>query len=292
MRKPMIMAAALVLALAMAISGTIAYLTDTDSDVNVMTLGNVKIDQIEVGSDGKPFQDGDPLYPVYYPNGELDWATVEGDVHKEVTVKNVGSSDAYVRTWFAFEAGNLSWDEFEKYILLNLNDADASAWEWSWDKTQKYSIKNQHAEDGNYFIALATLKDPLKKGETTEESLIQLAMAPEAGNEVVEAMGSEYVVLVLSQAMQTVNFEEKTPAQALAIGFGDEEVVNGAIGVNHPWDDGFVQDFPPDKWDGTADTSWYNDTDTEFVIMTAEQLAGFAELVDGGRQDCEAGYEY
>ena len=98
MKKPMIMAAALVLALAMAISGTIAYLTDTDSDVNVMTLGNVKIDQIEVGSDGKPFQDGDPLYPVYYPNGELDWATVEGDVHKEVTVKNIGSSDAYVRT--------------------------------------------------------------------------------------------------------------------------------------------------------------------------------------------------
>ncbi len=37
-----------------------------------------------------------------------------------------------------------------------------------------------------------------------------------------------------------------------------------------------------DKWDGTVDTSWYNDTDTEFVITTAEQLAGLAELVDGG----------
>ena len=37
-----------------------------------------------------------------------------------------------------------------------------------------------------------------------------------------------------------------------------------------------------DTWDGTSDTSWYNDTDSEFVIMTAEQLAGLAELVDGG----------
>ncbi len=37
-----------------------------------------------------------------------------------------------------------------------------------------------------------------------------------------------------------------------------------------------------DAWDGTADTSWYNDTDTEFVITTAEQLAGLAELVDAG----------
>lgn len=37
-----------------------------------------------------------------------------------------------------------------------------------------------------------------------------------------------------------------------------------------------------DTWDGTADTSWYNDTDTEFTLDTAEQLAGLAKLVDGG----------
>ena len=37
-----------------------------------------------------------------------------------------------------------------------------------------------------------------------------------------------------------------------------------------------------DTWDGTADTSWYNDTDTEFTLSTAEQFAGFAELVDAG----------
>ena len=36
------------------------------------------------------------------------------------------------------------------------------------------------------------------------------------------------------------------------------------------------------KWDGTTDTSWYNSTDTVFVITTAEQLAGLAELVNGG----------
>ena len=37
-----------------------------------------------------------------------------------------------------------------------------------------------------------------------------------------------------------------------------------------------------DTWDGTADTSWYNDTDTEFSLSTAEQLAGLAKLVDDG----------
>ena len=35
-------------------------------------------------------------------------------------------------------------------------------------------------------------------------------------------------------------------------------------------------------WDGTADTSWYNETSTEFEIFTAEQLAGLAKLVNNG----------
>ncbi len=37
-----------------------------------------------------------------------------------------------------------------------------------------------------------------------------------------------------------------------------------------------------DTWDGAADTSWYNDTDTEFTLNTAEQVAGLSTLVDGG----------
>ncbi len=39
---------------------------------------------------------------------------------------------------------------------------------------------------------------------------------------------------------------------------------------------------PADEWDGTADTSWYNENETEFALTSAEQLAGFAELVDAG----------
>jgi hypothetical protein len=35
-------------------------------------------------------------------------------------------------------------------------------------------------------------------------------------------------------------------------------------------------------WDGTADTAWYNESQTEFSITTAEQLAGLAKLVNDG----------
>ena len=37
-----------------------------------------------------------------------------------------------------------------------------------------------------------------------------------------------------------------------------------------------------DEWDGKSDTSWYNENDTEFTLTTAEQFAGFRDLVDGG----------
>lgn len=55
-------------------------------------------------------------------------------------------------------------------------------------------------------------------------------------------------------------------------------------------EDGFGKDYDAnaeyqkfaDKWDGTVDTSWYNDTDTEFTLSTAEALAGLAKLVDAG----------
>ncbi|MBQ4137716.1 MAG: hypothetical protein IJD67_06355 [Clostridia bacterium] len=37
-----------------------------------------------------------------------------------------------------------------------------------------------------------------------------------------------------------------------------------------------------DVWDGTVDLTWYNDTDTEFMLSSAEELAGLAKLVDNG----------
>ena len=47
MKKFLLTSLSLILVAAIAIGGTMAYLTDTDSDVNVMTLGNVKIAQHE-----------------------------------------------------------------------------------------------------------------------------------------------------------------------------------------------------------------------------------------------------
>ena len=112
-----------------AISGTVAYLQSDDSDVNVMTMGNVYIEQHEyereVNEDGtyktdtiddvtsyvlKEFTQGKPIYPIVGDpsTGEAGWDTIpvrmsqvdsyggmdvfagKNAVDKFVTVENTG----------------------------------------------------------------------------------------------------------------------------------------------------------------------------------------------------------
>lgn len=40
-------------------------------------------------------------------------------------------------------------------------------------------------------------------------------------------------------------------------------------------------------WDGSSDTSWYDDQETELYIKTASQLAGFASLTNDGKKTFE-----
>lgn len=47
-----------------------------------------------------------------------------------VFVKSKGTYDAYVRTVFAFEAGNFETaSEYKQMVHLNLNETD---WSWEW----------------------------------------------------------------------------------------------------------------------------------------------------------------
>ena len=44
-------------------------------------------------------------------------------------------------------------------------------------------------------------------------------------------------------------------------------------------------------WEGEIDTSWYNTTDTEFVIANADQLAGFGAIVGGMNGQTQDSFE-
>ena len=223
------------------IGATLAYLTDTDEDVNVMTVGKVKIEQLEYertnvedkNADAKlqEFHDNKPLYPAI-TNGDWNtddaWVdfnqigkndqggiwdpdTINNEQDKMVFVKNKGNYDAYVRSVFAFEAGNYATlDEYLAAMHLNLNATD---WTWEWSETA------EEIGGAKYFIATATYNKVLKPGELTEVSLLQVALDPTATNEDVKGFGETYQILVKSQAVQADGFD--SAEQALNEAFGE-----------------------------------------------------------------------
>ena len=245
MKKVIAWLLVLALTAAVSIGATLAYLTDTDEDVNVMTLGKVKIDQLEYervddektdkDATVQEFHDNKPLYPAVTENGfdytkpgatYVDWAQIGKDgytsdiwdpakinneLDKMVFVKNKGDYDAYVRSVFAFEAGNYATvAEFEKMVHLNRNTTD---WTWEWMQDTPVTIGGS-----TYFVATATYNKVLAPGALTEISLSQIALDKTATNEDVEAFGETYQVLVKSQGIQADGFDNA--ADALEEGFG------------------------------------------------------------------------
>ena len=253
----------LVLSLTAAISigATLAYLTDTDEDVNVMTLGKVKIDQLEYervdvntrdeDAEVRKFRDDKPMYPAVIDKEKFNWTAgdsyvdweqigkedytssiwnpeqINNEVDKMVFVKNKGTYDAFVRTVFAFEAGQYeNLDEFLKAVHMNRNETD---WTWDWNTTPVAIPNKDGTVTTNYFIATATYNKAVQPGELTEISLAQLALDPAVTNEDLKAFGDTYQVLVKSQAIQADGFENELLSKqeliksALDEGFGAVE---------------------------------------------------------------------
>ena len=96
MKKAIAMLLAISMTAALAIGGTLAYLTDTDEDVNVMTLGQVKIDQLEYErvdvesaddkADVQEFHDNKPLLPAVT---DKDFTYTPGDSYVNWVLKYI-----------------------------------------------------------------------------------------------------------------------------------------------------------------------------------------------------------
>ena len=259
MKKVIAWLLVLALTAAVSIGATLAYLTNTDEDVNVMTLGKVKIDQLEyerVDTETKDdaaqvqkFHDNHPLYPVVTDKDKFDWETNEGTVNwaqigkdgytsgiwnpekinneldKMVFVKNKGDYDAFVRSVFAFEANGYTLEQFKALFHLNINETD---WTWDWVATPVAIPNAEGTATTNYIVATATYNKVLKPGQITEISLSQVALDSSAANGDIEGFGDTYQILVKSQGIQADGFEN--PEEALDEGF------QAVSATNIPWE--------------------------------------------------------
>ncbi len=247
-KKALLMCTSCVLVATLAIGGTIAYLTSKDSDVNVMTLGNVSIEQIEQerDSNGKlvDFSQGKPLYPAVFEGSSINWASedkwvVPGEqawkvvednanvLDKFVTVKNTGESNAYVRTLIAYE-GNEEYGPNGAWIHVVTNGTNVTP-------QMPNNFVGYITVDGvDYTVYEYVYPVALAAGETSIPSLKQVYMNKAADNDVVAYYGETYDILVISQAVQTAGFADAKTALDTGFGKPSEKAAEWFEGIEIP----------------------------------------------------------
>lgn len=163
LNRKWLMVIALVMSLTMATAGTLAYLTDRDTEVNVFTMGNVDIELEE------DFEQGAELIPGL-------------DIEKEPTITNVGPNDAWVWATIAIPAA-LDNDDASKNVLhFNMSKESVAEGKWTWweegtrDKWLKqYNVENEGIK---YNVFTVLYQTALKKGDTTEPVIYKVYMDP------------------------------------------------------------------------------------------------------------------
>ena len=257
MKKRIITIALIVALLATCFGATLAYFQDTDEDTNVITIGNVDIEQYEhmlvdgklveleaddadsalklmpvvyFGTGNYPTADKEWYFGTQYTNLDIEeggpavnerWTTLWDEpnvVDKIVSVTNTGNNDVYVRTIIAMPA---SMDE---PIVLNRTAG----------KTFKEEFVDDVTINGELYdlVILTYIRGDgiLEPEKSTGPSLMQVLMTNDVDNEdLPEKYRNGFEIMVVSQAVQADGFTDAF--QALNAAFGEITT------TNHPWAD-------------------------------------------------------
>lgn len=287
-------AIAFLLCLTMLIGTTFAWFTDSASSANnIIRAGNLDIEM----SYAKPVKDGEIL--AY---DALEWNPVKEDTELfdndalwepgftqavYLKISNVGSLALKYKLDIAIISEiigtSVLGDDIKLSDILMIDIHQMMIEEG--ETPQVYTGRTEGADavtvDEWYNSFSATSPDATPCHKTLSENEGEEIIL-EAGDEVFVAMGIYMPTTVGNEA------NHKTAEEG---GAADKYQPSIKMGVNlvatqytleeDSFDDQYDKDavYP---WDGTADTSWYNDTDTEFGIKTAEELAGFAQLANAG----------
>ena len=244
-------ALSLLMCVAMLIGNTYAWFTDSvTSGSNKIVAGTLKLD-LEVLENGTWSSIKESRAPIFnYEKWEPGYTDV-----KILKVENEGN---LALKWYAkFVCGK------KLSILADVIDVYVCP-------SETTELTYPADRDLTGYTHVGTLKQFVDTIETTTYGHLATGKSAYLGIalKMQESAGNEYQGLDLGAAFDI---------QILAT----QDTVE-SDSFNNQYDANAEYEKSADVWDGTADTSWYNDTDTEFVITTAEQLAGLAKLVDEG----------
>lgn len=189
------------------ILGTLAYLTDTDYNVNTFTVGRVGItlDEAKVNPDGTPVAGADRVK-------ENNYHLLPGQTYiKDPTITvNAGSEEAYVRILVTINnAGDLKAIFGDDFLPENYIDG--------WDKTiWPCSSITEHADDTiTYEFRYYTTADAsdLTEGLVLDALFETITVPGELTGEDLAAI-SDLEITVTGHAIQAAGFEDAQMAWA------------------------------------------------------------------------------
>ena len=242
---------AVILIVMTVIGASMAYLTDTKNADNTFTVGNVKIELIEQqrGENGlEAFSQSKKLLPIVgSAQGEKDeygMPTAKNYVDKIVTVKNTGSEDAYIRTYFAipsalddgYETFNASLNVLHFNFGNKIVDGHAVSTygsDWIWMHDGNWNYFETTINGIMYNVYFADYKTAVPANATTSPFVqgVYLDKSFEMKDDGAYAFGtkldlgdgwdwSNVTCPVFSIACQAEGFD--TPAAAFDAAFGEE----------------------------------------------------------------------
>lgn len=265
MKKKAIMAASYVMVAALAIGGTVAYLTDqTDVTPNVMTAGNISIEQLEyervVDANGdwvstekedqysytpdqlQEFTQGKVVLPAVYAEGNVKWddrTGTDGSAHQQSwgEAGAPGSNQLFddsvenVVDKFVFVKNTGNADTYYRTIIAIEcpDDFDPNLIHLNRNGNTRFDWEslNETVEiDGvKYLIRTATYNKVLTPGEVSRPSLLQAFLDPATTSDDVALLGNSWEILTMSQAVQVTG---DSAATALDEAFGEVDATNAA----------------------------------------------------------------
>ena len=190
MKKKLLVLAAAALSLTVAVSGTMAYFTDSSVAHNVITSGGVSIELIENTKD-------DAGTDIVWPEEGLSGIMPGTSASKIVSVANIGQAEAWIRVGVDIaisESGDPITNPTIKCLPLTITVDGREV------DVVSYSVDSEkwlRGEDGYYYY-----NAPVTAGSTTENLFDEVTVATEMGNEY---QNCTVYIDVTAEAVQTAN---------------------------------------------------------------------------------------
>lgn len=245
-KKFLALAVAFVLTITGTAGITIAWLQDDDVQTNTFTVGNVAIDLIEYGvdKDGEQvlFESEEALKKLLPATGSAQDNTLENGVVKEVTVKNTGSEDAYIRVQIAIPSilddGDPTFNAGKNVLHFNYDSESVGAGKWDWSKEAddgKYegdwNFYKTTINNVEYNVYVVTYESIVKAGDTIDEfAMHQVYLDKAVTNEYLaelddklggtdpEKFDGKWDIHVIAEGVQEAGFDNAYEALNSAFG--------------------------------------------------------------------------